>query len=241
MADRFYTNCPLAPGLVTLQGPEAHHLAAVCRFRPGDQVCLFNGDGHEYPATVVAVARRSVTLDVSAVETPLRESEVHLEVAAALPKGDRAQFLVEKLTELGVHTFVPLRTQRSMIHPRETKRDKLQRYAVEASKQCGRNVLLSVETLVEWDVYCEKRELPTTRYLAHPGGTAALNPAGQDRVVAVGPEGGFTSEEVERARAAGWQLVHLGSRTLRVETAALVLASWAGGCPGVSNPVSARP
>ena len=60
MADRFYVNCPLAPGPVTLQGPEAHHLATVCRLRPGDAVCLFNGDGHEYPAEVTAVAQRQI-------------------------------------------------------------------------------------------------------------------------------------------------------------------------------------
>src|SRR5262249_43170441 len=142
MANRFYISCPLQPGLVTVQGPEAHHLATVCRFRPGDQVCLFNGDGHEYPAQIVSVARRSVTLDILGVETPVREAEVRMEVAAPVPKGDRAQFLLEKLTELGVSTFVPLRTEHSVVHPGETKLERLQRYVTEASKQCGRNTLL---------------------------------------------------------------------------------------------------
>src|SRR5439155_23390013 len=100
MADRFYINCPLAVGFVTVPGPEAHHLATVCRFRPGDQVCLFNGDGHEYPATIASVARQSVTLDIVAVETQHRESDVRIEVAAPVPKGDRAQVLMEKLTEI---------------------------------------------------------------------------------------------------------------------------------------------
>ena len=68
-----------------------------------------------------------------------------LEVAAPLPKGDRAQFLVEKLTELGVTSFVPLKTARSVVEPREAKREKLQRYVIEASKQCGRNVLMRIE------------------------------------------------------------------------------------------------
>src|SRR5437899_7571418 len=131
MANRFYRDCLLRPGLITVQGPEAHHLATVCRFRPGDQVCLFNGDGHEYPATVASVARQSVALDILAVETRLRESDVRIELAAPVPKGDRAQFLVEKLTELGVSTFIPLRTQRSVVHPRETKLDRLQRTVIE--------------------------------------------------------------------------------------------------------------
>src|SRR5262245_28198643 len=108
MADRFYVNCPLAPGPVVVSGPEAHHLAAVCRVRPGDAVCLFNGDGHEYPAEVEAVGRREVVVSVRAIATPAREVGHRVEVAAPLPKGDRAQFLLEKLTELGVTTFVPL-------------------------------------------------------------------------------------------------------------------------------------
>src|SRR3954454_6776548 len=101
MSERYYINLPLHPGPVELTGPEAHHLATVCRLRPGDAVCLFNGDGREYPAEVTEVGRRSVALIVLAVESPPREVGFRLEVASALPKGDRAQVLVEKLTELG--------------------------------------------------------------------------------------------------------------------------------------------
>src|SRR5437868_6925707 len=147
MSERFYVNCPLGPGPVELRGPEAHHLAVVCRLRPGDAVCLFNGDGREYPAVVVEAGKRSVGLEVTEVLAPPRERGHRLEVAAPLPKGDRAGFLVEKLTGLGATGLVPLRTRRSVVHPGETKREKLERYVVEASKQCGRNVLLRIEPL----------------------------------------------------------------------------------------------
>ena len=90
MADRFYVNCPLAPGPVEVGGPEAHHLAVVCRIRPGDAVCLFNGDGRQYPAEVREVGRRVVMLEVRTVETPMCEHPYRLEIAAPLPKGDRA-------------------------------------------------------------------------------------------------------------------------------------------------------
>src|SRR5438132_8982846 len=102
MAERFYVNCPLALGPVEVEGAEAHHLATVCRLRPGDAVCLFNGDGREYPARVEQVGRRTVSLQVLGVEAPGRELGFSLEVAAPLPRGDRDQFRVEKLTELGV-------------------------------------------------------------------------------------------------------------------------------------------
>src|SRR5438552_12925835 len=115
MAERFYVNCPLAPGPVVLQGPEAHHLATVCRLRPADVVCLFNGDGREYRATVQRVERRSVTLEVQGVDEPGRELGIALYVAAPLPRGDRSQFLLEKLAELGASCFVPLVTRYSVI------------------------------------------------------------------------------------------------------------------------------
>jgi 16S rRNA (uracil1498-N3)-methyltransferase len=228
MADRFFVRHPLAPGPMILTGPEAHHLATVLRAHPGESVCLFNGDGAEYPAVVAQVTKKEVTLEVTGRETLGRELGFRLEVAAPLPKGDRGDFLLEKLTELGVTHFVPLRTRRSVVHPRETRLDKLERAVIEASKQCGRNVLLAVGPLTDWEDYCRRPDLPARRLLAHPGGEPVPSGVGEDVAVAVGPEGGLTSEEVELARAAGWRVVGLGPRVLRVETAALALAVLCG-------------
>src|SRR5262245_38449166 len=121
MGDRFYINSALAVGPIVLQGPEAHHLATVRRFRQGDVVVLFNGDGHEYPSEVLDAGRKGVNLHVLRVEEPARELGFRLEVAAPLPKGDRGDFLIEKLTELGATDFVPLQTERSVVQPRDTK------------------------------------------------------------------------------------------------------------------------
>jgi 16S rRNA (uracil1498-N3)-methyltransferase len=225
MAERFYVNRDVTLGTFVLDGPEAHHLATVCRLRPGDHVCLFNGDGAEYQAEVTAVRRREVELLVQAVERPPRELGFRLEVAAPLPKGDRVQFLVEKLTELGVTEFVPLWTSRSVVQPRDAKLEKLHRYVIEASKQCGRNVLMQIAAFEDWDSYCRNSDLPALRILGHPGGAHTPWLAGFDVALAVGPEGGFTDEEVIHAQDAGWQLADLGPRILRVETAAIVLAT----------------
>lgn len=225
MSERFYINSPLKPGLVILQGAEAHHLARVSRVRPGDRVCLFNGNGLDYLAEVGQVERRSVELVVQAVEAPRRELGFRLEVAAPLPKGDRGQFLIEKLTELGATSFVPLRCRRSVVHPGETRFEKLERYVIEASKQCGRNVLMKIEPLADWADYCRRGDLPPLRILGHPGGESPRQRTRGDAVIAVGPEGGLLEEEVDMARTAGWELLDLGPRILRVETAALVLAA----------------
>jgi 16S rRNA (uracil1498-N3)-methyltransferase len=227
MADRYFVAAPLGLGPFTLEGAEAHHLAVVCRVRAGDVVTLFNGDGREYLALAVALAKRSADLEIEEVREPVRELPFRLAVAAPLPKGDRGQFLIEKLTELGATSFTPLRTARSVVHPGDAKMEKLQRHVIEASKQCGRNVLLHVEALTDWTAFLRRTDLPSRKVLAHPGGGRLTG--GGDVVCAVGPEGGFTDAEVEEARTAGWEVVGLGPRILRVETAALALAVLAAG------------
>lgn len=235
MSERFYTNLPLQDGPVEITGAEAHHLATVCRLRPDDVVCLFNGDGHEYPARITAVTKRSVVLDVMARESPARELPFTLHVSAPIPRGDRAQFLVEKLTEIGVTVFTPLRTERSVVHPGDAKLEKLERYVIEASKQCGRNQLMRIEKLANWVTFCSRADLGIIKILGHSGGKdpALLAtglphaiPAVPSFTLAVGPEGGLSNEEVGLAARAGWHLLDMGPRIFRVETAALVLASW---------------
>ena len=233
MSERFYVNLPLVPGPFLLEGPEAHHLAAVSRIRAGAEVRLFNGDGREYPARVTHVAKREVSVEILRVEAPARELPFTLEVAASMPKGDRAQFLIEKLTELGVTTFVPLVCHRSNVHPRESKREKLERWVIEASKQCGRNVLMRIEDVAEWQSYVSRLEVDKMRILAHPCKEKKIgNPGAISRplTLAIGPEGGFTEDEVALGVASGWETVSLGPRILRVETAALVLVAAVTSC-----------
>jgi 16S rRNA (uracil1498-N3)-methyltransferase len=231
MSTRYYVEQPLVLGPVEIRGSEAHHLGAVSRVRPGDHVFLFNGDGHEYPATVVEISRRYALLNVVSVERPARELGFRLEVAAPLPRGDRGQFLIEKLTELGATCYAPIRTERSQVHASAERAGKLRQYVIEASKQCGRNVLMSIEPMNEWEAYCKSGHLPEKKILAHPLGnkepreTIAPSVSPSDSALAVGPEGGFTEQEVQMARQAGWMVVSLGPRLLRVETAALALAA----------------
>jgi 16S rRNA (uracil1498-N3)-methyltransferase len=225
MAERFFTPDSLAPGEFVLTGADAHHLSTVRRFGPGDRVVLFNGDGNEYPAEVVGVAKKTVALNILATLPVDRELPFPLVVASALPKGDRADFLVEKLTELGVTRFVPLVTARSVVLPKLSVVEKYQRAVIEASKQCGRNRLMAVGAPQRWEVFVSRDDLPTTRLLLHTAPGAERLSRHAEAVIAVGPEGGFAPEEVEAALAAGWKSVSLGARVLRVETAAVAAAA----------------
>jgi 16S rRNA (uracil1498-N3)-methyltransferase len=230
VADRFYTPEPLAPGEFVLTGPEAHHLAAVRRFGPGDRVVLFNGDGRDHPAEVASADRKRTLLNIFPAVAADRELPIPVHVAAALPKGDRGDFLVEKLTELGVTRLTPLQTERGVVQPREARLEKLQHAVIEASKQCGRNVLMHVAPLTRWAAFLTSPELPALRLLLHPPtearALAEFEPGADGVVVAVGPEGGFAPAEVAAAEAAGWVRVGLGPRVLRVETAAVAAAAW---------------
>src|SRR5262249_42368111 len=102
--------------------------------------------------------------------------------------------------------------------------DKLRRHVIEASKQCGRNVLMQVAPLCDWKNYLARTSPPVLRMVAHPGGEAIPGGRSGGYACAVGPEGGLTEDEVALAREVGWRVVGLGDRILRVETAALMMA-----------------
>ena len=167
-------------------------------------------------------------LHVVAIEAPDRERPFPLELAVAMPKGDRGDFLVEKLTELGATRFTPLETVRTIVVPKETRIDNLRQAVIEASKQCGRNVLMRVDAVARWPAFLARTDLPPNRFILAPGAVRALGATDGGVVIAVGPEGGWEREEVEAATRAGWIEVGLGPRTLRTETAALAAAACVG-------------
>lgn len=228
MPDRFY--CPEGPinGRITLGGDEGRHLALARRLKPGQVVEVFDGRGTAYLAEIVGTARDAVTLNVVGDRLTEPIPSCPLTLATAVPKGERFDWLVEKATELGVCRLVPLRAERSVVDPRAAKLDRLRRVVVEASKQCGRSRLMDLAEPISWPDYLGL-EVGCVRMIAHPGG---IRPAawpriapGNQVVLAIGPEGGFTNLEVEAAIAHGWISVSLGPTLLRVETAAVVGAA----------------
>lgn len=222
MADRFYTPEALHPGDFALAGPEAHHLSAVRRIGVGETIVLFNGDGNEYPAEVLAVGKKSVQLVIGSPIKTHRERSVPQWIASAIPKGDRIDFLIEKLTELGVTRYIPLITERSVVRPKADVVEKYERMVVEASKQCGRNILMTIEPPTPWMVFANRTDLPEQKCILHPSGDTNSFVLNRATVFAVGPEGGFTPVEVN---VSGWTPIGLGPRILRIETAAIAAAA----------------
>lgn len=240
MSERFFSSTAIASDRVTLDGPEAHHLQHVMRATVGEHVTLFDDSGAEFIAVVEILNRSDVALRVVERRNVDRELPFPLTVGVALPKGDRQKWLVEKLTELGVTTLVPLTTERGIAQPTEGALERLGRSVIEAAKQCGRNRLMQLAKPQTWHDWISNNslagdprspDLATTlarRLIAHPGGSplAQINLAAMlPTHIAVGPEGGLTDAELAAAIDAGWQPVDLGPRILRVETAAVALAA----------------
>lgn len=225
---------------VTLASDEARHLRDVLRLKPGDEVYVFDGEGKEFHCAVEESRRDTAQLKVIAeVEPAHSESPLALTLAVALLKGEKFDLVVQKATELGVTRVVPVLTKLADIHLRDesdaTKRvARWQRIALEAAKQSGRAVVPRILAPVSFEFLIEtfKREpemscLMFSEREGQPLPEAMKQlPAKVSRLTAlVGSEGGWTNEELDAARQAGWGIVTLGGRTLRAETAAIAVAT----------------
>ncbi len=241
MTQRYYCEARLvADQCVTLVGPEAHHMRDVRRLGAGDLVSLFDGRGVECIAEIVTAKRGAVELRVLECMATDREVGAPITLGVALPKGERQRWLVEKVVELGVMRLTPLATERGVAEATTGAIARLERAVIEATKQCGRNRLMQIAPPVSLQDFLAEPRLGAERWIAHPatpsngasdpqGNPAPWEPArGESPIwLAIGPEGGFTDAEIALADVHGWRRVSLGASILRVETAAIALATLA--------------
>lgn len=227
MSERFYTSLEISLGTMEIRGPEAHHLAVVSRIAPGSMVTLFSGDGKEYSAEVLESKKNCVLFDVKSVEVVSREPKVNLTIFASIPKAQRCDFLIEKLTEIGVTRFVPIDCEYSVIKAKQINTEKLRRSVIEASKQCLRNQFMEIAEPISFTESVKNIDNSALNLFANlepePSVKTLLGAQGKVNIW-IGPEGGFSSAEVKLALDKALKIVCLGKTILRVETAAVVLA-----------------
>jgi 16S rRNA (uracil1498-N3)-methyltransferase len=233
----------LIPGSVVDLPPEtASHLARVLRARSGDELILFNGDGREFNGSIETVRGSRVSASVGDGRPVDRESPLAITLVQCVPRGDRMDFIVQKATELGVARIVPVLSQRSVVRldksQAESKAVHWRAVAVSACEQCGRNRLPTIEAAQPLLNYLgdssagaglrlvlEPESAPQMATSA-PGRGGAADAAMTSAEIAIGPEGGFASEELEAFRVAGFTQAGLGPRILRTETAAIAAVVW---------------
>ena len=215
---------------VTLAADEARHLRDVLRLKPGDEVYVFDGRGHEFRCTVSNTKRDSLELRIeSEVEPAKPESLLHLNLGVALLKGEKFDLIVQKATELGVTKVMPLITRYADMHLRDaadaTKRvARWQRIALEAAKQSGRAFVPEIVLPVTFETALKLEG--TGVMFSERGGEAFDSLSEASSVTAlVGSEGGWSDAEIDAARAREFHIVTLGGRILRAETAAIAVTA----------------
>jgi 16S rRNA (uracil1498-N3)-methyltransferase len=217
----------LRPGPFPLPPDQAHHARDVLRMQPGDEVELFTANGQIASAVITAVTPASV--EVSVEDVRQSAARLALTIASAIPKGARADWMIEKLSELGVDRFVPLSTARSVVHPEgKNKIDRWQRLAAESAKQSRRSGVMDIEPLTPLSAFLEDLA-PPAAYLSTAAGSlppsSILHPPFSSLTLLVGPEGGWDEAELARFAERHLTPITLGGTILRVETAAIAAAA----------------
>jgi len=219
---------------LTLRDTESHHLTHVMRRKEDDLFWATDGRGYTYECRISAIARQRTEAVILQRLAGQGEPDFHLSLAVAIPKKSKFEWIVEKGTEVGVSSFIPLLSERTLAHPQSLKAARLEKIAVAAMKQCKRATLPSIEQPQSFSDFCEGVTGEPLKLIAHEKETraslASIAEGASSRktieaaVLCVGPEGGFTDTEIRHAGACGFHTIGLGPRRLRTETAALVAA-----------------
>lgn len=223
---RLYCDLPLSPGAeIALPETAARHAVTVLRLQAGDTLSLFNGEGGEYRATLVAVSKREARVRVIEFLATERESPVDITLALGISAGERMDYSLQKATELGVSAIAPLATERSVVKlagERAGKRlQHWQHVVIAACEQCGRNHVPAVAPVQKLFDYLAAIDRNQRLLMLSPDADTPLKrvaPAAA-AVLLIGPEGGLAPAEYQAARASGFEPVRLGPRILRTETA----------------------
>ncbi|MBI5344724.1 MAG: 16S rRNA (uracil(1498)-N(3))-methyltransferase [Deltaproteobacteria bacterium] len=219
-----------------IKGDEFVHLKKVLRLKKGDAVSLFDGRGLEMTGIIGSIGRAGALVVIQGLSANRGESPVEVTLIQALLKGDKPEFIIQKAAELGVRNIFFYPAHRSVPDMKKEKMEgRLKRWrkaAIEASKQCGRAVLPEVGSFETFKEAIAGRR-GALKFISWESKEASnlkevffkRPPSSKSVAVVVGPEGGFTDEEIGLARGEGYAPVSLGPRLLRAETAAIAILS----------------
>lgn len=214
-----------------LGSDDARHARTVLRLKPGDKLIAFDGTGAEYEAQIASMTAEQVHIRLIQRLAKTSESPLRVTMAQGYLKDKKMDELVRRLTELGVHQWIPFMAHRSVPSPDE-KRNRLrhqrwQKISQEAVKQCRRSRMMAVEMPVTFTEALSLSRAYDLKLLFWEGQGAATfdgldgRPKPDSVFIMIGPEGGFENDEQRAAEAHGFCSMHLGPRILRAETAAM--------------------
>lgn len=233
---RFYVPRESVSGdTIVLDGAEAHHALSVMRLKKLDKVCAFDGEGNEYNGFINDIKGKTLTIQIKERRRAALPDGVDITLIQAIPKKEKMEHIVEKATELGAHSIIPVFTERTIPDWDGAKRsgrvERWRKIAKEASKQCGRSDIPQIADVIEFCDAVKKandRDLKLMAALSEEAifiKDALAGFKGGNAAVAIGPEGDFTQDEVAWAKDAGFKVIGLGPRVLKCDTAAISVLS----------------
>ncbi len=229
--DYFYTPPDhVSPSSIIIDGEEFAHLVHVMRKKQGDEIRIVDGRGTAYDAIIEQVKKKMATCTIQAIYRDHHEPARDVAIAVGILKNpSKFDFLVEKASELGVRDIIPLRTARTI--PSHAKSGRWQKLALAAMKQSGRSYLPIVHDVIAFEEMLERSRSYDLKLIAHEkevdlftSKISRIEKEPRRSIALVGPEGGFSDDEVTAALNAGFKTVYLGERRLRTETAAIVMS-----------------
>ena len=209
---------------LALDKSACNYLASALRMTEGQEIYLFNGEGGEYKAEILSLNKNKGDALITQFVAVDRESPLQIHLAIGISRGDRMDWLVQKATELGVTEITPLFTEHGEVRLKpdrlENKLRHFEKIAINAAEQCGRLDVPAINTPLSLDAFLAQ-ETNAKRLLLEPGGEQRLTASQTltDIQLLIGPEGGFSEQEVAQARASNCEIMRLGPRVLRTETA----------------------
>lgn len=233
---RFYLPNPeIENGRLRIIGTEVRHIRRVLRLKEGDEIILFDGQEKEYRGLIVEQGPHHVLVSIQEIFSIKKESPLEVTMAQSLLKGEKMDYLIQKATELGVKKIIPFFSSRSIPLLDKSKRlsrhHRWERIAAQASKQCGRVKVPEISPLLDFSEMLHSASSDSFRLILWEKEKRRLKNLlkevkGEKEIFfVVGPEGGFSEEEIEDSNKKGFITVSLGERILRAETAGLCLLS----------------
>lgn len=216
---------------ITLSDAAAQHVGLVLRLSMGDKIILFPGDNHEYQAVLNTTHKKTIQVTIETKTHVNRESPRPIHLAQSLAKGDKMEWIIQKSVELGVTSITPLITDRTVVRldaqRLEKKHQQWQAIAISACEQSGRNHIPIVHPACSFADYLHHSQA-NYQWLLSPEAHSTW-PRGLEHnaelAILIGPEGGFSPEELHCAQSHHVQHIRLGPRVLRTETAAITALS----------------
>ena len=229
MDRRFFISEDCIDGdLCVVEGEEFNHIVNVLRLKAGDGVILCAGDGTDRKAEIIEIQKRRLLCKIHGVERNANEAGVSVTLFMALVKGEKMEFIAQKITELGAAELTPVYTRFTTVKPETARLNRLEKISAEAAKQCGRAKTLKINPVIKIDEIAPV--LKEFDFVLFPyenekniGLKAALKKTGRAQKIAVvvGSEGGFSKDEAQALEKAGAVQCGMGPRILRAETAAV--------------------